>query len=309
MDLQGKANAWEQALRKGFIPRSLAWTALLRVIWPSLSYSLAVTSFSESQALAITSRLYRTLLPRLGVNRHYPVALRHAPTRYHGLGLPHPYWEQGVATLKLFLEFMNTSQPEQSLLLTLLELLQLEVGISSPILQADFHRWGVLATDCWVKSLWRFVWAAEIQVISTSKDTFRFQRQGDACIMDKIATFNLPPSQLAAFNRCCMSHQVFFLLDIMDGWGHSLRDSLLSPPTAQVHSSWLWPQASRAKADWVIWQRILPHLAANTVLDNWFTPPHLQHYIPFDPDTSTAYILHPGQYWQTYCLALPWTVR
>jgi len=204
---------------------------------------------------------------------------------------------------------MNTSWPEQSLLLTLLELLQLEVGISSPILQADFHRWGALATDCWVKSLWRFVWAAKIQVISPSNNTFRFQRQGDACIMDKIATFNLPPSQLAAFNRCRMSHRVFFLSDIMDGWGHSLRDSLLSPPTAPVHSSWSWPRASTAKANWVIWQRILPCLATNTVLDGWLTPPHLQHYVPFDPVTSTAYILHPGQYWQTYRPALSRTAR
>jgi len=191
MDLQGKANAWEQALQKGLIPCSLAWMALHWVIWPSLSYSLAVTSFSESQALATTSHLYRTLLPWLGVNCHYPVALQHAPAKYHGLGLPNLYWEQGVAALKLFLEFMNTSQPEQSLLQTSLELLQLEVGISSPILQADFHRWGFLATNCWVKSLWRFAWFAEIQLISNTKDTFRSQQQGDACIMDKIATFNL----------------------------------------------------------------------------------------------------------------------
>ncbi len=54
---------------------------------------------------------------------------------------------------------------------------------------------------------------------------------------------------------------------------------------------------------------ILPCLAASTVLDDWLTPPHLQHYIPFDPDTSTAYILHPGQYWQTYRPALPRMVR
>jgi len=68
MDLQGKANAWEQALQKGFLPSSLAWMALHRVIWPFLTYSLAVTSFSESQALAITSRLYHSLLPWLGIN-------------------------------------------------------------------------------------------------------------------------------------------------------------------------------------------------------------------------------------------------
>jgi len=36
MALQAKANAWEQALQQGFLPPSLAWMALHRVIWPSL---------------------------------------------------------------------------------------------------------------------------------------------------------------------------------------------------------------------------------------------------------------------------------
>jgi len=114
--IQSKANDWEGAFRKGFLPRHLVWIALHCVIWPSLRYPLAVTSFSERQALSITSRLYSTLLPQLGVNRHFPLALRHAPVKFHGLGLPHPYWEQGIAALKLFLEFSNTSCPESILI-------------------------------------------------------------------------------------------------------------------------------------------------------------------------------------------------
>jgi len=46
--LQSKANAWEVALRPGFLPRSLAWVALRCVIWPGLRYPLAVTTFLES---------------------------------------------------------------------------------------------------------------------------------------------------------------------------------------------------------------------------------------------------------------------
>jgi len=112
--MQSKANSWEVALHQGFLPRSLAWLALHCVIWPGLCYPLAVTSFSETQALSITSWLYKTLLPQLGVNHHYPLALRFASPKFNGLGLPHPYWEQGIAALKLFLEFANT-HPAQRL--------------------------------------------------------------------------------------------------------------------------------------------------------------------------------------------------
>jgi len=131
MALQAEANSWEVALCTGFIPQPLAWMALQRVIWPSLQYPLAVPSFSMTRALSATSLLYCTLLPCLGVNQCYPLALHHAPVKFHGLGLPHPFWEQGIATLNLFLEFRNTSHPEQSLLQTSLEYLQLEIGIRS----------------------------------------------------------------------------------------------------------------------------------------------------------------------------------
>jgi len=111
MALQAKANSWEQALHsmEGLHTLPAGLDGALRVIWPSLCYPLAVTSFSESQALSITSRLYHTLLPCLGMNRHYPLDLCHAPAKYQGLGLLQPFWEQGVSAMKLFLEFMNTS--------------------------------------------------------------------------------------------------------------------------------------------------------------------------------------------------------
>jgi len=35
---------------------------------------------------------------------------KHIPSKYQGLGgLPHPFWEQGIAAMKLFLEFSNTT--------------------------------------------------------------------------------------------------------------------------------------------------------------------------------------------------------
>jgi len=198
--LQAKAKSLEQALHRGFIPWSLAWMALHWVIWPSLQYPLAVTSFSEPQALSITSWMYCTLLPCLGANQHYPLALQHALVKYHGLGLPQPFWEQGTSALKLVLEFMSTSHPEQSLLQMSLEYLQLKVGISTPILQSDFKEWGSLATNCWLKHLWSFVSSAQIQLIPNQLETFPLQWEGDVCIMDKVMAFHPIPNQLAALN-------------------------------------------------------------------------------------------------------------
>jgi len=102
------------------------------------------------------------------------------------------------------------------------------------MLQSEFTHWGSLATNCWLKNLWRFVCLADIRLTSPTPETFPLQRIGNACVMDKIANFNLTTSNLAAFNCCRIAHQVFFLSDILDGWGHSLHPMILSPHNAPL---------------------------------------------------------------------------
>ena len=56
----------------GYLPQNTAWLGLTTMLWPSLSYSLPVTSFSEPQSLQITQKLYHGLLPKLGVVCSFP---------------------------------------------------------------------------------------------------------------------------------------------------------------------------------------------------------------------------------------------
>ncbi len=75
-----------------------------------------------------------------------------------------------------------------------------------------------------------------------------------------------------------------------------------SPITSSLppSSSWIWPRAATVRTDWVIWQRLLPRLAADTALGSWTQFPHLQAFVPFDPDTGTAFVACHGSFWQTY---------
>jgi len=106
------------------------WQTLSHVLWPSLKYSLGITTFSPTQASQLVSRLYQTLLPQLGVNQHFPTALHYALPKYQGLGLPNPFWEQGISAILLFLEHANNNSKELVLIHTLLEILYLELGIT-----------------------------------------------------------------------------------------------------------------------------------------------------------------------------------
>jgi hypothetical protein len=45
-----------------------------------------------------------------------------------------------------------------------LEQAQMEVGISTPILEASFDDYGHLLTFCWIKILWEHLWKNNISL-------------------------------------------------------------------------------------------------------------------------------------------------
>jgi len=263
-----------------------------------------VTSFSKQQALSITSHLYHTLLPHLGVHHNYPLALQHTPIKYQGLGLPHPYWEQGIAAVCLFLELSNTNRPESVLLQTSLEYLQLEIGVSIPILQADFARWGHLATPCWLKSLWNFLHNSHISLHTSHSYIPPLQRQGDAFLMECFAMLSLSTTDLAALNHCRLAHHILFLLDVSNGWGHSLHAPILSAPSTPPKSIWSWPCSAPVASNWITWDRCLRQLLPTMILGQWLTPPHLSSFCPYKPETSTAFLPGPSHSWHFFWLRL-----
>lgn len=93
-------------------------------------------------------KLYRHLLPRLGTNRkNIAASVRYGPLSVAGLDLPDPYIYLGSQQVSLFCQLYGSTDTREGHLLRIsLEHLQLEVGSGSPVLLADFSRYGFLAT-------------------------------------------------------------------------------------------------------------------------------------------------------------------
>jgi len=166
--LTEKSNTWATAIQQGHLDRKIFWQGLHTMIWPSLRYPLAVSSIFETAAIGITKMLFKALLPKLGANQSYPMALCFTPPALFGLGLPNLYWEQGATALHLFLEVGNGFLADGHLLQCSLEQAQLEIGLSSPLFQADYSRYGFLLTDCWVKFLWSFLAYSDCSLFAES---------------------------------------------------------------------------------------------------------------------------------------------
>jgi len=114
--LTEKSDAWATAILQGHLDRTIFWQGLYTMIWPSLCYPLVVSFISKTAAAGITKKLFKALLPKLGANRLYPMALCFNPPPFFGLGLPNLYWEQGATALHLFLEVSNGHLADSHLL-------------------------------------------------------------------------------------------------------------------------------------------------------------------------------------------------
>jgi len=199
--------------------------------------------------------------------------------------------------LKLFLEFGNTGRPESVLIQTSLELLQLEIGTGTLFFSADYLWWGPLATPCWLKSLWAFVFQAQVWLVDSSSPLPLLPHQNDAYFMDEVVKMNLPAAEFHAVNQCCLAHKILFVSDIMDGWGASLHEPLLRHPCTSPVNCWQWPHATTINADWIVWNQCLLCLAASVVIGPWIHSPHLSDFIPFDLPLSTAFVKGAGNFW------------
>ncbi len=198
-----QANSIANAFAMGYLPQNTAWVGFTTMLWPSLCYSLPVTSFSELQSLQITWKLYCSLLPKLGMVHSFPLPLWHAPSSLYSLALPSILWEQGITALHLLLDCGNWPSVAGSLLHTSIEQVQLEVGSLTPFYQLPFQQYGFLLTNCWLKSVWSFLSSAQLCLQLSSSSGLHLQWEHGIYLMDHlISTAAFIPAALQSFNHC-----------------------------------------------------------------------------------------------------------
>jgi hypothetical protein len=156
--LKEKADAWGDKIKSSWLPRDLARQGQSSMIWAALKYPLPACMITEKEGEAITKALHKSLLPKLGANQNFPKVYRYAPASLQGMELPLIYIEQEIGHLCQVLTHGAIDTTTGSLMQISLEQGQLEVGISTPFLEASFESYGFLLTDIWWKTVWEFVW-------------------------------------------------------------------------------------------------------------------------------------------------------
>jgi hypothetical protein len=128
---------------------------------------------------------------------------------------------QGAAAIARVVRFSSDQDNiTGNLINTSYELLSLETRFLRP-LEENYDRWGDLATNCYMKHVWEFLYKYKI-TLRLQVDTVQPPRENDALIMEVIRS-HLSVSELKMFNMCRLYLQVLWISDITMGDGASLN--------------------------------------------------------------------------------------
>jgi len=123
-----------------------------------------------------------------------------------------------------------------------MEQAQLEVGSITPFYQLPFQQYSFLLTDCWLKSLWKFLSSAGLHLQNSNGSSLYLQCKHDVCLMDSLVTLAaFTPASLQAFNWCHLYMWSLTLADLSTGDGHQLHAPFVTCFSPQPPSPFLWP--------------------------------------------------------------------
>ena len=155
--LVSKAYDWSKTVSNSGSPCNLTWISLSCCIWRSIAYALPAMSLSDTDSSDIATALLRTTLPCMGIKQSFPKVMRYAPGTYLGLGIPNPRVENGISKLSLWTRHASSDTVLGKWFCISYEYLQLEINHPGCFFDLDYDRWSFLATNCWIKDLWKFV--------------------------------------------------------------------------------------------------------------------------------------------------------
>ena len=246
-------------------------------LWMSrLRYISSVVCFTRKQAEKIDSRVVSQCLPASGFNRNYPRKVVHGPIRYGGMA-----WESCVSVqitekIKFLLTHMRRKDKLGVLIRILIEVVQLQSGISDHILSTNIN-WQRWVENTWLTNLKDGLDSVD-GAIHTNCDVLPPQRQYDRAIMQIFSRWNLTDKEMKSLNRCRIYLQVIFVSDITKLNGRELEPGVIE--VRQFRTSTLrWSRQIRpVKSDRTMWKEYIQKLCYNdeliTTLGKWKCIPH-----------------------------------
>jgi hypothetical protein len=262
---------------------------------PAMRYSLSITSINQMDFETVQRKATGALLSIMGFNRNMPREVVFSSKLYQGLSLKHLYDAQGVDGTRLLLQELNSESDTGNLLRATIDVIQIEAGISTPILEDNrplaYIEWG------WIPSIRDFLHhiKAEISNASTRPQQYR---EGDSYLMDNKLIREMTRKEQILVNRCRLFLQVECVSDIASADGMYINKSWFSSESPKRSSSnKVWPlQSDPGKEAWNIWKNFITRAFTDdsgklkNKLQRWKDTSHRTYFAYFQENQLWLYL-------------------
>ena len=255
---EGKVATWIKQIRSKYLRPHDVYLSAFRSIFKSIEYVLPATSMSEKEGNTIEKKLYKTMLPRMGVARNISLAYRYAPKRYQGLGCLEIQIQQYCEKVKMFLYHANTESQIGHSIKANIESLHLLIGVNKPLFELSFDQYGFLSETTWLSHLWKMSCKLGIS-ISGLYARPHIIRDKDFSLMEKLVTSNtMTQNEMESVNRCRIYLKVQNMSDITNGTGDKVIQSYMDSKAILIDSKYKWPfQPKPPPNDWKKWRQAI----------------------------------------------------
>jgi len=208
------------------------------VFFPSVTYSLPVTTIPERNLAKLQSQTYRRFLPKLGYNRNMPAAVVHGPSSLGGLDMCPLYEEQGASKIQHFLKHWRSQSEVSNLLRIMMSWVQKYSGVGTPILQRPNLALPHLERFPFITSMREFLSKINGHLDLDEKFEVPLQRENDEHLMELVvASQLLTPKEIVLFNYCQHFLEVYTLSDISEANGQYVDEAFLCRQPTHTHLS------------------------------------------------------------------------
>lgn len=216
---------------------------------PALYYPFPATAMLEAKLEKIQQKITNSLLPKIGLNRHFPRAVTYAPKYFGGLGFTTMAVEQPIAHITSIIGHYRAQSSLSRNYTQLLKSYMVRTGMhESPLINTSIINY---VDAPWLEVTRSFLRANNIQIQLPAIPDIPFLRQNDKNIM-ALATAQSPSkSFLHTINKCRSFLQITFLSEMCNAQGTCILDYFRDPPsipnqtpTTYSQSVISWPDSS-----------------------------------------------------------------
>ena len=299
-ELLKRATQWADKLRTAPLREQETATALKATILKTLEYPLQALFLSKQQCDSLMRVILEAALPKAKFHRTFCRRTLFAPGSHGGQEIPNLKTSQTIAHLEGILRHGMARTLAGQQLRGSIETLKVEAGIPNDLFSHSYKMYGMLATECWVKHVWKEAEELGIQIHERTPSLL-LRRQGDKFLIPAFQECGFRNSALRRLNLCRLRLQVLTVSDVVSGDGRFLLEEAAYDTTTLRNASVQWPnQGTLPLSYWRAWFKALKKILRTdrtgrircplgswfnnpiTLPKAWYSPSLRQSFLPKD---------------------------